>query len=118
MWFSVEQHPVQQVTALFAVLEEHQRRHTHDGHEILEHHVHGQAEHLTVQKPAEDVHHDCDCQDGEEVFRFEPKECDPGPQVSVDRCDIECHFCLLTKPSNPLSDEKLSQTKQPRNHQA
>src|ERR1019366_2274326 len=53
----VEQHPVQQIPTLLAVLEEHQSRHTQDGHQVLQHHIHRQAEHLAVQEPAADVHH-------------------------------------------------------------
>src|SRR5581483_2254396 len=92
--FGVEQDPVQQVAALFAVLEEHQRGHAQDGHEILHHHVHRQSEHLAVQKPTEDVHHNCHGQDGEQILCFQSEECDSGAQVAVNGCDIECHRFL------------------------
>src|SRR5208283_1644129 len=96
----VEQHPVQQITTLLAVLEEHQRRHAQDRHQVLQHHVHRQAEHLAVQEPAADVHHDRHREDGEQVLSFESEEGDPGSQVPVYRRYIERHCCCsyLTPP--------------------
>src|SRR5271166_5605738 len=114
----MEHHPVQQVPTLFAVLEEHQRRHAQDRHQVLQHHVHWQAEHLSVQEPAADVHHDRHRENGEQVFSFESEEGDSGSQVPVYRCHIERHcFSLLSHSTRPMSDEELSQTKQSRNHQ-
>ena len=102
-----------QVGSVLAVLEEHQSRHTQDGHQVLQHHIHRQAEHLAVQEPAADVHHDRHREDGEQVFCFEPEEGDSGSQVPVYRCYIERHcFSLLSHSAGPMSYEKLSQAKQ------
>src|SRR5208337_1083996 len=115
----MKQHPVEQIPPLLAVLEEHQRRHAQDRHQILQHHVHWQAEHLAVQEPAADVHHNRHCEDGKQVFSFESEEGDSGSQVPVYRCQIEGH-CLsrLSHSTRPMGDEKFRQTKQSRNHKA
>src|SRR5208337_2935278 len=96
----MEHHPVQQVPTLFAVLEEHQRRHAQDRHQVLQHHVHWQAEHLAVQEPAAYVHHDRHCENGEQVLSFESEEGNPGSQVPVYRCYIQrhCSCSYLTPP--------------------
>src|SRR5215469_1784861 len=57
VWLGMEQHPVEQVAALFPVLEEHECRNTQNRYQVLQHHVHREAEHLAVQEPAADVHH-------------------------------------------------------------
>src|SRR5271157_5130824 len=91
----MEHHPVQQVPTLFAVLEEHQCRHAEDRHQVLQHHVHRQSEHLAIQEPAADVHHNRHCEDGKKVLRFESEEGDSGSQVPVYRCHIERHCSSL-----------------------
>src|SRR5271157_1489727 len=110
----MKQHPVEQIPTLLAVLEEHQRGHAQDRHQVLQNHVHRQSEQLAVQKPAADVHHDRHRENGEQVLGFESEEGDSGSQVPVYRCHIERHcFSLLSHSTRPMGHKKLSQTKQP-----
>src|SRR5208337_2156841 len=106
----MKQHPVEQIPPLLAVLEEHQRRHAQDRYQVLQHHVHWQAEHLPVQEPATDVHHNRDREDGKQVLGFESEEGDSGSQVSIDRCHIERHcFSLLRHSACPMGNEEFRQ---------
>src|SRR5208283_3736389 len=79
----MKQHPVEQIPTLLAILEEHQRGHAQDRHQVLQHHVHRQSEHLAVQKPAAYVHHNRHRENGEQVLGFESEEGDSGSQVPV-----------------------------------
>src|SRR5438270_14054551 len=91
MRFCVEHHPIQEISTLFAVLEQHQSRHAHNRDDVLQHHIHGQPEHLPIQEPPEDVHHHGHCQDREQVLCFEPGKSHPRPEISVDRRHVQCH---------------------------
>src|SRR5258708_2192670 len=92
VWFRVEHHPIQEISTLFPVLEQHQSRHTHNRNDVLQHHVHGQAKHLPIQESPKDVHHHGHFQDREQIFCFEPGESDPRPEISVDWRHVQSHW--------------------------
>jgi len=81
----MEHHPVLQVTALFAVLEQHQCRDAEHGHDVLQDHVHRQAEHLPVKKPSENVRDDRQGENREQVFGFQAEKRDSRPEIAVRR---------------------------------
>src|SRR5579863_4148291 len=90
----VEHHPVLKVATLFAVLEQHEGRNAQGRNDILKHHVHGQPEHLAIEKPAQNVCDDREGQDGEQVFRFQPEEGDASSKIAVHRCHFQCHLSI------------------------
>src|SRR5262245_47314118 len=53
--FGVVLDEIQQVSARLAILEQDQKRHRQHRHHVLQEDIHGDAPHLSVQEPAEDV---------------------------------------------------------------
>src|ERR1700730_4421922 len=118
--FRVKHHPIQEISTLFAVLEQHQRRYAHNRNDVLQHHVHGQTEHLPIKESPEDIHHDGHCQDREHILCFEPGESYPRPEISVDWRNVQSHdlLLLLSHPGGAVAHKELCQPQQPRHHQA
>src|SRR5437667_10819420 len=85
----MKQQPVMEVSALLGILEQHQRGNAQHGHHVLQDHVHTQAEHLSVQKPSENVRTDRQSKNREQLFSFEAKKRDACPEVSIYRYHFE-----------------------------
>src|SRR5512146_945280 len=93
MRFGMELDPIEEIPALFAVLEQHQAGNTQHRDEVLNHHVHGQAEHLAVKEAAENIRYNGQSEDREQVFGFKAQKRHPRPQVSLNGRHIKRHRC-------------------------
>src|SRR5437016_3389768 len=109
--FRVEHHPIQEIPTLFTVLEQHQSWYAHSRNDVLQHHVHGQTEHLPIQESPKDVHHHGHCQDRKQVLCLEPGESYPRPEISVDWRHVQSHDLLLplTHPGRAVAHKELCQ---------
>src|SRR5579863_4545603 len=94
VWLCMKHHPVLEVTALLAVLEQHERGNTQHGHDVLQDHVHRQSKHLSMKKPSENVRDDRQGEDRKQVFGFESEKCDSCPEIAVRRCNFKRHLFI------------------------
>jgi hypothetical protein len=78
----VKPQPVLEVAARFPVLEQDEGGNTQHGNDVLQKYIHGDTEHLPLQKSAEHVHHDGQSEDDEQIFKLQIQERDLRRQVS------------------------------------
>src|SRR5205807_4597652 len=108
MGLGVELDPIEEVPALLAVLEEHQAGNAERRNQILDHHVHREAEHHAVQEASEDVRDHGHGEDREQVLGLQAQESDSRPQVSLHGSDFKRHLRILRSVSNLSSSIALT----------
>jgi hypothetical protein len=91
MRLGVKLHPIEEIPPLLAVLEKHEAGNAQYRDEVLNDHVHRQAEHLPVQEASQHVRDNRQGENREEVLGFETEKGDSRSEVALHGSDIKSH---------------------------